>query len=172
MGRLSRTYLRLLGVFMAVSCLGLLFLPRVLGARTPWGAAPGWQREIAFWNISMYIVIVGTIRRADRASGRLLVAALVVLNCLVAANHFAAVIQGGASLNYAVRRKSGRILPTSSRLLSARRGRGGPSSSRRGLRREAGGPRRPSSPSSRALSATFSSSPAAPAATPKWNIPA
>jgi hypothetical protein len=47
----------------------------------------------------MYIVIVGTIRRADRVSGRLLVAALVVLNCLVAANHFAAVIQGGASLN-------------------------------------------------------------------------
>lgn len=100
MGKLSRTYLRLLAVFMAVSCLGLLFLPRVLGARTPWGAAPGWQREIAFWNVSMYIVIVGTIRRADRASSRLLVAALVVLNCLVAANHFAAVMQGGALLNF------------------------------------------------------------------------
>jgi hypothetical protein len=100
MGKLSRTYLRLLGVFMAMSCLGLLFLPRVLGASTPWGAAPGWQREIAFWNVSMYIVIVGTIRRADAVSGRLLVAALVVLNFLVAANHFAALMQGpGALLN-------------------------------------------------------------------------
>src|SRR5215472_13596393 len=99
MGKLSLAYLRLLAVFMAVSCLGLLFFPRVLGARTPWGAAPGWQREIAFWNISMYIVIVGTIRRADRAPSRLLVAALVVLNCLVAANHFAAAMQGGALLN-------------------------------------------------------------------------
>jgi len=100
MGQLSLAYLRLLGVFMAISCLGLLFLPMQLGARTPWGAAPGWQREIAFWNVSMYIVIVGTIRRADAVSGRLLVTALVVLNFLVAVNHFAAVIGSpGALLN-------------------------------------------------------------------------
>jgi len=100
LGKLSRVYLRLLGVFVAVSCLGLLFLPRELGDRTPWGAAPGWQREIAFWNLSMYIVIVRTLRRADAISVRLLVIALVVLNSLVAANHLAAVMQGaGASLN-------------------------------------------------------------------------
>jgi hypothetical protein len=48
----------------------------------------------------MYIVIVRTLRRADAISVRLLVMALVVLNLLVAANHFAAVAQGpGASLN-------------------------------------------------------------------------
>lgn len=102
MGQLSRAYLRLLGVFMAISCLGLLFLPMQLGARTPWGAAPGWQREIAFWNVSMYIVIVGTIRRAEATSGRLLVIALVVLNFLVAVNHFAAVMRGSGALLNAV----------------------------------------------------------------------
>ena len=100
MGKLSRAYLRLLAVLMAMSCLGLVFLPTELGGRTPWGAAPGWQREIAFWNLSMYIVIVRTIRRADAVSARLLVTALVVLNFLVAANHFATVMQGsGALLN-------------------------------------------------------------------------
>src|SRR2546426_666519 len=79
---------------------GLVLLPTELGARTPWGAAPGWQREIAFWNLSMYVVIVRTLRRGDAVSARLLVTALVVLNFLVAANHFATVMQGsGALLN-------------------------------------------------------------------------
>jgi hypothetical protein len=99
-GKLSRAYLRLLAVLMAMSCLGLVFLPTELGARTPWGAAPGWQREIAFWNLSVYIVIARTLRRADAVSARLLVTALVVLNFLVAANHFVTVMQGsGALLN-------------------------------------------------------------------------
>ncbi len=100
MGKLLRAYLRLLAVLTALSCLGLLFLPRQLGARTPWGTAPGWQREIAIWDLTMYIVIVQTLRSADAVAARLLVTALVVLNLLVAANHFAAVVQGsGASLN-------------------------------------------------------------------------
>ena len=48
----------------------------------------------------MYVVIVRTLRRGDAVSARLLVTALVVLNFLVAANHFAAVMQGsGALLN-------------------------------------------------------------------------
>jgi len=100
LGKLSRVYLRGLCVFGAVSCLGLLFLPRELGDRTPWGAAPGWQREIAFWNLSMYILVVRTLHRGDAISVHRLVLALVVLNLLVAANHFAAVMHGsGASLN-------------------------------------------------------------------------
>jgi len=100
MGKLLRAYLRLLAVLTILSCLGLLFLPRQLGARTPWGTAPGWQREIAIWDLTMYILIVRTLRNADAVAARLLVTALVVLNLLVAANHFAAVMQGsGASLN-------------------------------------------------------------------------
>jgi len=50
----------------------------------------------------MYIVIVGTIRRAEATSGRLLVIALVVLNFLVAVNHFAAVMRGSGALLNAV----------------------------------------------------------------------
>jgi len=64
------------------------------------GAAPGWQREIAFWNLATYIVIVRTLRRGDAGAMQLLVAALVVLNFLVAANHFATIVaRGGAPLN-------------------------------------------------------------------------
>src|SRR2546430_15284322 len=79
-GKLLRAYLRLLAVLTALSCLGLLFLPTQLGARTPWGTAPGWQREIAIWDLTMYILIVRTLRSADAVAARLLVTALVVLN--------------------------------------------------------------------------------------------
>jgi KinB signaling pathway activation protein len=99
-GRLLRVYLRLLAALMALSCLGLLFLPMELGSRTPWGVAPGWQREIALWNLSIYIVIVWTLRRTDAVSARGLVTGLVVLNFLVVANHFATVMgEAGAFLN-------------------------------------------------------------------------
>ncbi len=98
MGRLLRGYLVLVAVLTALSCLGQLFLPMQLAAMTPWGAAPGWQREIALWNLSMYIVIVRTVRRADPVAGRLLATALVVLNFAVAANHVATVLQGSPAL--------------------------------------------------------------------------
>jgi hypothetical protein len=64
---------------------------------TPWGAAPGWQREIAFWNLATYIVIVRTLRRGDAGAMRLLVAALVALNFLVAANHLVTIVASGAA---------------------------------------------------------------------------
>jgi hypothetical protein len=98
--RLMRAYLLLLAVLTLLSCVGLLVIPAQLGAITPWGPASGWQREIAFWNFSMYILIVRTLRRDDAVAAQLLATALVVLNVLVAANHFVAVAQSsGALLN-------------------------------------------------------------------------
>jgi len=51
-----------------------------------WGIAPGWQREIAFPDLAMYIVIVRTLRMNDAAAGRTVAIALVVLQFLVATN--------------------------------------------------------------------------------------
>jgi KinB signaling pathway activation protein len=100
MGQFLRAYLRLLAVLTIVSGVGLLVAPSELGAVTSWGAAPGWQREIAFWNLATYILIVRTLRRGDARAMRLLAGVLVVLNFLVAANHFATIVgSGGAPLN-------------------------------------------------------------------------
>lgn len=93
MGPFVRAYLRLMAALTALSCLGLLIIPAQLGALSSWGAA-GWQREIALWNLAMYILIARTLRRRDPAAERLLAAALVVLNLLVAANHFATIVYG------------------------------------------------------------------------------
>jgi len=92
-------YLRLLAGLTAVSCLGQLGLPGDLGAASAWGIATGWQREIGFWNLAMFIVIVGTIRANDAGGGRTVAIALIVLQLLVGTNHALAAIEHGQMLN-------------------------------------------------------------------------
>src|SRR2546428_3818585 len=99
MAKPLRWYLRLLAGLTIISCLGQLGLPAELGAASAWGVASGWQREIAFWDLAMYIVIARTLRANDAVAGRTVAIALVVLQLLVATNHAAAAIQSHAMLN-------------------------------------------------------------------------
>jgi len=94
-----RWYLRLLAALTLISGLGQLGLPARLGAASAWGFAPGWQREIAFWDLAMCIVIARTLRANDAVAGRTVAIALVVLQLVVATNHAAAAIQSHAMLN-------------------------------------------------------------------------
>jgi KinB signaling pathway activation protein len=99
MSKLLRWYLKLLAGLTIISGLGQLLLPTELGAVSAWGVAPGWQREIAFWDLAMYIVIARTLRANDAVAGRTVAIALVVLQLLVATNHTAAAIQSYSPLN-------------------------------------------------------------------------
>src|SRR5215470_10005902 len=99
MTTLLRWYLRLLAGLTILSCLGQLGLPAQLGAASAWGVAPGWQREIAFWDLAMYIVIVRTLRANDAVGSRTVALALTALQLLVGTNHVAAAIQSPAMLN-------------------------------------------------------------------------
>ena len=99
MGTSLRRYLRLLAGLTIISCIGQLALPARLGVNSAWGVAPGWQREIAFWDLAMYIVIARTLRANDPVGGRTVAIALVVLQLAVATNHAVAGIQSHAMLN-------------------------------------------------------------------------
>src|SRR2546428_13892938 len=99
MTKTLRWYLRFLAGLTMISCLGQLGLPPQLGAASAWGVAPGWQREIAFWDLAMYIVIARTLRANDAVGGRTVAIALVVLQVVVATNHAVAAIQSHAMLN-------------------------------------------------------------------------
>ena len=99
MTTLLRWYLRLMAGLTLISGMGQLTLPARLGTASAWGVAPGWQREIAFWDLAMYIVIVRTLQANDAISGRTVAVALTVLQLLVATNHVVAAIQGHALLN-------------------------------------------------------------------------
>ncbi len=99
MSKPLQLYLRLLGGLTILSCAGQLAFPVELGVQSAWGVAPGWQREIAFWNLAMYVVIAGTLRAGEKGCGRRVAMALVLLQILVATNHAAATIQHPAMLN-------------------------------------------------------------------------
>jgi KinB signaling pathway activation protein len=94
-----RWYLRVLACLTVVSFLRQMGLPTRLGVDSAWGVAPGWQREIAFWNLAMYIVIAGVMRSDDTVCGRAVAIALVTLQLLVATNHAEATIASHAMLN-------------------------------------------------------------------------
>src|SRR5262249_13274586 len=99
MTALLRWYLKVLAGLTLISGLAQLALPARLGAASTWGTAFGWQREIGFWDIAMYILIVRTLRADDPTAGRSVAVALVALQFLVATNHIAAAIQSHALLN-------------------------------------------------------------------------
>jgi KinB signaling pathway activation protein len=92
-------YLRLLAALTIVSAVGQLVLPVELGAASAWGVAAGWQREIGFWNVAMYLVIARTLRANDPVAGRTVAIALVVLQLLAATNHAAAALRNPSPLN-------------------------------------------------------------------------
>jgi hypothetical protein len=99
MTKALRWYLSLLAGLTLISGVGQLVLPAQLGVASAWGTAPGWQREIAFWDLGMYIVIARTLRAKDPVGGRTVGVALVLLQLLVATNHTLGALQGHAVLN-------------------------------------------------------------------------
>jgi KinB signaling pathway activation protein len=99
MAKPLRWYLRVLAGLTIISGLGQLLLPAEVAAASAWGFAPGWQREIGFWDLAMYLVIARTLRANDAAGGRTVGIALVALQLVVATNHAVAAIQSQAVLN-------------------------------------------------------------------------
>jgi hypothetical protein len=90
MNALLRVYLRLLAVFTMLAAIGHLAFPMRVGFASAWGFSPGWQREIGFWDLAMFIIIVRTLRLNDLSGGRTVAIGLVVLQILAGVNHMLA----------------------------------------------------------------------------------
>jgi len=99
MPKMLRWYLKLLAGLVIISAIGQITLPTELGLASAWGVAHGWQREIGFWNLAMYIVIARTLWLNDALGARTVALAFCVLQLLVATNHAVAAIQTPAMLN-------------------------------------------------------------------------
>jgi len=68
------------------------FFPEVGGQGTAWGLAPGWQREIGFWNVFALAVVVGALMRGDGDTPRIVALGIVALAFLLGTNHLVAVV--------------------------------------------------------------------------------
>lgn len=87
MTRMMRIYLILTAGALAAAFVAQAFRPDIGLAGTVWGMAPGWQREIAFWNVGMIVIILGVLWKGEMAAARLITRGLIVLSVLLAANH-------------------------------------------------------------------------------------
>lgn len=87
-------YVLLIALALPIAVIVQAFLPRFVANATNWGRAPGWQREIAIWNVAMFVIILGALSSRDAPGTRVVAEALVVLTALLGINHLAALRQG------------------------------------------------------------------------------
>jgi hypothetical protein len=75
---------------------------QTLGAsRSQWGGNPGWQREIAFWNLFAVAVVGRAIQLKQATVGRAVAQACIVLFLLLGTNHlFAFLSSPSASFHW------------------------------------------------------------------------
>ena len=62
------------------------------GEKSVWGGNPGWQREIAFWNVGAAIIVFLTLRLGEARLAIAVVAGCTVLFLLLGTNHLFAFI--------------------------------------------------------------------------------
>jgi KinB signaling pathway activation protein len=89
-----RWYLRAAFWVFAISSLGQLLAQRETAATSVWGFAPGWQREIGFFDLTFALLAFSATRTDDLAFQRQLVLAIVILTVLVGTNHLFTVLSG------------------------------------------------------------------------------
>lgn len=65
---------------------------REFGATTVWGPNPGWQREIAIWNIGMLVALLRT-RERHPDLDREFLSVFAIMALLLGANHSAATLR-------------------------------------------------------------------------------
>ena len=87
-------YLRAAFWAFAISSLGQLFAERETAAASVWGFAPGWQREIGFFDLTIALLAFSATRTDDLRFQRHLVLAIVILTLLVGTNHLFTVLSG------------------------------------------------------------------------------
>ena len=92
-------------IFMLLACGGAFVwqfcLPWMGGRFTSWGDAPGWQREIALWNVGLMVCILIALLRRDRRLMRLMTIQSAVLCWALGANHLIS-LAGDLSLSYGI----------------------------------------------------------------------
>ena len=88
-------------LFMTAACAGAFFwqmcLPRLAEDLSFWGSAPGWQREIALWNVGIIAALLAALIRQELASMKLMLLQSTVLCWLLGAHHCLALSGGGSS---------------------------------------------------------------------------
>lgn len=74
-------------IAMGAAAILQLFFPDIMGANSEYGTAIGWQREIAFWNLSILPILIGINLKYDYFFLKLIVLSLVIGGIGFGTNH-------------------------------------------------------------------------------------
>lgn len=88
-------------IFMLAACGGALcwqlFLPELAADYSLWGCAPGWQREIALWNVALIASICYALAKRNPALLRLMTLQATILCWALGLNHLVTFIGAPSS---------------------------------------------------------------------------
>ncbi|MBU5267537.1 hypothetical protein KQI21_12100 [Virgibacillus proomii] len=73
-----------------------LFFPEMMGSNSEYGIAPGWQREIGFWNLAILPILIGVNLKYDYYFLRIVVISLIVGGLGFGTNHLLGFIEDGS----------------------------------------------------------------------------
>jgi len=90
-------YLRVMVWVFVLSFLAQVLLTRTTATASVWGFAPGWQREIGFFDVAFAVTAFGAFKSAKLDFQRGVAVAIVVLTTLVGSNHLATILSGRTS---------------------------------------------------------------------------
>jgi KinB signaling pathway activation protein len=102
MTRDLRTYLELTAAILTGTAAFQAFRPGFCSRGTNWAYAPGWQREIAFWDLAVGGLIAKSLLQNDRATARNLAGLMLGLHVLLGTNHLLSIRSGGKNVTHAV----------------------------------------------------------------------
>ena len=90
-------YLRVMVWVFALSSFAQVFMPRETAAMSVWGFAPGWQREIGFFDLAFAVLAFTAVVSEQLRFQRSLSLVIVILTTLVGTNHLVTVLSGRTS---------------------------------------------------------------------------
>ncbi len=103
-GKMEKQYKILVLVWMILSAWAFIlhvFFQSHLAATTGWVYAPGWQREIGFWNLGIIILSILVFKSGQSLKNTVL-PAILILSALFAANHLYAAVQFPLAIGHKV----------------------------------------------------------------------
>ncbi|GIN73298.1 hypothetical protein J14TS2_37730 [Bacillus sp. J14TS2] len=96
MNKLLRIMFIILIVAMTGAAIMQLFFPEIMGANSEYGIAPGWQREIGFWNLAILPILIGVNLKYDYYFLKIVVISLIVGGLGFGTNHLLGFIEDGS----------------------------------------------------------------------------
>ncbi len=98
MNKLLRVMFIIIIIAMSSAAILQLFFPIMIGSNSEYGIAPGWQREIGFWNLAVLPILIGVNLKYDYYFLRIVVISLIIGGIGFGTNHLLGFIDDTSKL--------------------------------------------------------------------------